>query len=107
MGQDGALYPLPALVLVLLIDCATGLAALHERNIVHGDLKTDNVLLKVCGHFLVGAVPWRSKSYFPEGSPSLESRGVGLSERRSSATFLRLVNLFHALSITKLVGAMQ
>lgn len=35
------------LVLVLMIDVATGLAALHDRNIVHGDLKPGNILLKV------------------------------------------------------------
>lgn len=35
------------LVLVLMIDVATGLAALHDRHIVHGDLTPGNILLKV------------------------------------------------------------
>lgn len=35
------------LTLVLLLDIATGLTVLHERNIAHGDLKPANILLKV------------------------------------------------------------
>ena len=55
-------WPLPALVLSLAHDVASALLHLHEQGIVHGDIKSANVLLtgggaEGLGH---GAVPqWR------------------------------------------------
>lgn len=46
LKRQGAV--LSKVVLKLMIDVATGLAVLHSRRIVQGDLKPDNILLKVC-----------------------------------------------------------
>lgn len=49
------------LILALMIDVATGLAALRERNIVHGDLKPANILLKVRAVMLTQTHTWISQ----------------------------------------------
>jgi serine/threonine protein kinase len=38
----------PVLIRRLLLDIALGLRALHDSNIIHGDMKSENVL--ICGH---------------------------------------------------------
>ena len=56
--------PRLALVLPLLSQIASGCAYIHAKNIIHGDLKPDNVLLKT------GTAPIQDGRSDSEGSPS-------------------------------------
>jgi serine/threonine protein kinase len=44
--EDTALRPLEVIA-ALLVDIAAGVEHLHSKSVLHGDLKPDNVLLKV------------------------------------------------------------
>jgi serine/threonine protein kinase len=43
-------------VLPLLHDIARGMEFIHGRNVIHGDLKPENVLLKASHHSAIGMV---------------------------------------------------
>ena len=59
--------PRLALVLPLLSQIASGCAYIHAKNIIHGDLKPDNVLLKT------GTAPIQDGGSDSEGLPTTTS----------------------------------
>ncbi|KAL6747847.1 hypothetical protein V8C86DRAFT_2896405 [Haematococcus lacustris] len=48
--------PLVDLLLGLLLDVAAGMLYLHERNIIHGDLKPENIMLRTDASAQIGVV---------------------------------------------------
>jgi serine/threonine protein kinase len=62
----------PVLIRRLLLDIALGLKALHDSNIIHGDVKSENVL--ICGHARRKYVAKLSDFGFALINPTLNER---------------------------------
>ncbi|GFR52979.1 hypothetical protein Agub_g15668 [Astrephomene gubernaculifera] len=66
--HDAAGMPNLALVLCVLADVARGMAHIHSRNIVHGDLNPTNILLRTASGSAGGIPTLRSRG--PQGASS-------------------------------------